>query len=95
MTDQTIPRPSAYVGTTEAPVVTEVASSDDGDRLAAVPGTRAVMYLRVSSAGQVNTDYAPEGISIPAQRVACVRKAEQLGLSITGEYVEPGRRRLK
>lgn len=71
--------------------MTEGASIDDGDRLAAVPGTRAVMYLRVSSAGQLNTDYDPEGISIPAQRVACVRKAEQLGLSITGEYVEPGR----
>ena len=34
----------------------------------AEPGTRAVIYLRVSWAGQVNTDYDPEGISIPAQR---------------------------
>ncbi|GHG43974.1 recombinase [Sinomonas cellulolyticus] len=52
---------------------------------------RAVLYLRVSSAGQVNTDYDPEGISIPAQRVACQRKAEQLGLTIVGEYVEAGK----
>jgi site-specific DNA recombinase len=50
----------------------------------------AALYLRVSSPGQVNTDYDPEGISIPAQRTACVRKAEQLGLDIVAEYVEPG-----
>jgi len=55
------------------------------------PGTRAVIYLRVSSAGQVNTDYDPEGISIPAQRVACQHKADQLGLTVTDEYIEPGK----
>lgn len=54
-------------------------------------GNRAVLYLRVSSAGQVKTDYDPEGISIPAQRVACERKAGQLDLEIVDEYVEPGR----
>jgi hypothetical protein len=31
----------------------------------------AVLYLRVSTVSQVQTDYDPEGISIPAQRVAC------------------------
>lgn len=36
---------------------------------------RTVIYLRVSSAGQVNTDYDPEGLSIPAQREACKRYA--------------------
>lgn len=51
----------------------------------------AVLYLRVSSAGQVNTDYDPEGISIPAQREACLRKAQQLGLTVIQEYVEPGK----
>ncbi|ASR04349.1 recombinase family protein [Gordonia rubripertincta] len=61
------------------------------DDAPALPGTRAVLYLRVSSAGQVHTDYDPEGISIPAQRAACIRKADQLGLSIVGEYVEPGK----
>lgn len=53
-------------------------------------GSRAVVYLRVSSKGQVNTDYDPEGISIPAQRLSCERKADQLGLSIVAEYVEAG-----
>jgi site-specific DNA recombinase len=51
----------------------------------------AVLYLRVSTTSQVHTDYDPEGISIPAQRVACERKAEQMGLTVVGEYVEPGR----
>ncbi|OBA44386.1 resolvase, partial [Nocardia sp. 852002-20019_SCH5090214] len=55
------------------------------------PGTRAVIYLRVSSPGQVKTDYDPEGQSIPAQRVKCQQKAEQLGLTIVDEYIEPGR----
>lgn len=51
---------------------------------------RAVIYLRVSSTGQVRTDYDPEGLSIPAQRQACQRKAEQLGAAVIREYVEPG-----
>jgi DNA invertase Pin-like site-specific DNA recombinase len=50
-----------------------------------------VLYLRISTASQVQTDYNPEGISIPAQRVACQRKADQMGLTVVGEYVEPGR----
>ena len=55
------------------------------------PGTRAVIYLRVSSTGQVNTDYNAEGISIPAQREACLHKAKDLGVTVIDEYVEPGR----
>jgi len=52
---------------------------------------RAVLYLRVSTPSQVNTDYDPEGISIPAQRGACERKAAQLGVEIIDTFVEPGR----
>jgi site-specific DNA recombinase len=52
---------------------------------------RAVLYLRVSSVAQVNTDYDPEGISIPAQRVSCERKAAHMGVEIIEEYVEPGK----
>ena len=70
----------------------EVIDVSGGVRAAdAPPGTRAVIYLRVSSKGQVNTDYDPEGISIPAQRVSCEKKADQLGLTIIHEYIEPGR----
>jgi site-specific DNA recombinase len=51
----------------------------------------AVLYLRVSTPSQVNTDYDPEGISIPSQREACLRKAAQLGARVIAEYIEPGR----
>ena len=54
-------------------------------------GNRAVLYLRVSTPSQVRTDYDPEGLSIPAQRTSCERKAEQMGLDIIDEYIEPGR----
>lgn len=54
-----------------------------------------MIYLRVSSTRQVGRDYDLEGISIPAQREACRRKAEQLGLTIMDEYVEPGRSALE
>ncbi|MGH3661467.1 MAG: recombinase family protein [Micromonosporaceae bacterium] len=54
-------------------------------------GKRAVLYLRVSSRGQVDTDYDPEGISLPAQRVACQRKAADLRATVVDEYIEPGR----
>jgi site-specific DNA recombinase len=52
---------------------------------------RAFSYLRVSSAGQVNTDYDPEGISLPAQRAAIQRRAAELDTEIVAEFVEPGR----
>lgn len=92
--------PNAFLS--EPPALRAVATEDaEADDLGIVsthsppnavpPGSRAVIYLRVSSKGQVNTDYDPEGISIPAQRIACQRKAEQLGLTVTAEYIEPGR----
>lgn len=43
---------------------------------------RAVTYLRVSSLGQVNTDYDTEGISLPAQRRAVERRAAELGPTV-------------
>ena len=54
------------------------------------PLNRAVLYLRVSHPSQVNTDYDPEGISIPAQRRSCVDKARQLNLEIVdGQTLSP------
>ncbi|WP_410671267.1 recombinase family protein [Amycolatopsis sp. cmx-4-68] len=52
---------------------------------------RALLYLRVSTPRQVSNDYDAEGISIPAQREACLRKARELKADIVDEYVEPGR----
>jgi site-specific DNA recombinase len=61
---------------------------DNWDDLDVAPVLRAVIYLRVSSAGQLNTDRDAEGFSIPAQRDACVRKAQSLGAVMVGEYVD-------
>src|SRR5438046_3042315 len=64
----------------------------DAQRLPSdTPQPTAVLYLRVSTPSQVNTDYDPEGISIPAQREACLRKAAQLGVQVMEEYIEPGK----
>lgn len=54
-------------------------------------GTRAVVYLRVSSPGQTRTSYDPLGQSIPSQRTACLGKADSLGLVVIDQYVEPGK----
>ena len=51
---------------------------------------RAVIYVRVSSSQQADTDYDPEGFSIPAQREACPRKAASLGLQVVDEFVDRG-----
>ncbi len=51
---------------------------------------RAVIYLRVSTLGQVNTNRDAEGFSIPAQREACLRKIEDLGAQFVDEYIDAG-----
>jgi site-specific DNA recombinase len=57
------------------------------------PGTEAtaVIYLRVSSDGQVSKAHDPEGYSIPTQRESCERHAERLGARVVAEFVELGR----
>jgi site-specific DNA recombinase len=66
---------------------------DDIAELTETEPKRAAVYLRVSTVGQVNNDYNPEGISIPAQRDATYRKAAELKAIILADadYVEPGR----
>ncbi|MGL5862522.1 MAG: recombinase family protein, partial [Phycicoccus sp.] len=51
----------------------------------------AVSYLRVSSVGQVETDYNPEGISLPAQRAAITARAKELGATIIEEFTDAGK----
>ena len=51
---------------------------------------RAVLYLRVSTAKQAKTDLDPEGLSLPAQRESCLRKAEEMGAEVVEEYVDRG-----
>ena len=50
----------------------------------------AVVYLRVSSSGQVNKGTDPEGYSIPGQREACQARARALNADVLEEYVEYG-----
>ena len=51
---------------------------------------RAVIYLRVSSSRQADNDYNSDGLSIPAQREACGRKALTLDAVVVDEYVDRG-----
>jgi site-specific DNA recombinase len=59
---------------------------------AAKPALRVVLYLRVSSKRQMDTDsnVDPDGNSIDTQRKWCIEKARQMGAIVVGEYVEPG-----
>ncbi len=52
---------------------------------------RAFAYLRVSSEGQVRTDYSDDGLSINAQREGAEEKAAALEAEIVREYSDPGR----
>jgi site-specific DNA recombinase len=47
-----------------------------------------VSYLRVSSRGQLDTDYDPDGLSLPAQREGGERKAHSLEAEVVREFVE-------
>src|SRR5215470_6837872 len=49
---------------------------------------RAGLYLRASSAGQIDKDYDPEGFTIPAQRELTTRKAAELDAEVVAEWVE-------
>jgi len=55
-----------------------------------VYGPRAVIYLRVSTLGQVTTNRDEEGFSIPAQREACLRKIDDMGAVFVDEYIDAG-----
>jgi site-specific DNA recombinase len=59
------------------------AALSDGD-------ATAVIYLRVSSTGQL-TGHNAEGYSIEGQREACLRHAARLGARVIAEYPELGR----
>lgn len=50
----------------------------------------AITYLRVSTKDQATRNGLEEGLSIPAQREAAQRKADQLGAVIVKEFIEPG-----
>ncbi|MGH3429222.1 MAG: recombinase family protein, partial [Mycobacteriales bacterium] len=60
--------------------------SEDGNS----PSPTAVIYLRVSTKDQAYRNNMAEGLSLPAQREACERKAQSLDAAIVEEFVERG-----
>lgn len=50
----------------------------------------AVIYLRVSTKDQAGRGGEAEGFSIPAQREACIRKADAVGAVVVAEFVDAG-----
>ena len=50
----------------------------------------AISYLRVSTKDQATRNGLEEGLSIPPQREAAQRKADQLNAVIVAEFIEPG-----
>ncbi|MBZ6371411.1 MAG: recombinase family protein [Microbacterium hominis] len=64
---------------------TEAATQSTTDEV-----SRAVIYLRVSTSRQAHKNGEAEGYSIPAQREACRRKAEELGATVIEEFVDAG-----
>ncbi len=56
----------------------------------ATPRKRAAIYIRVSTYEQATRNGEPEGYSIPYQREACLRRAQELGADVVAEYVDAG-----
>lgn len=69
---------------------TATTNKPPGTRTGAGSSKRAVLYLRVSTEEQADTDYNAEGYSLPAQREACLRVADQLNAWVVAEYVDRG-----
>lgn len=60
------------------------------DEAAPALSKRAVVYLRVSTSRQATKNGEAEGYSIPAQRSACLRKAQDLDAEVVEEFVDAG-----
>lgn len=50
----------------------------------------AFIYVRVSTREQARTGGGEEGYSIPAQRLACIEKAQQIGADVAEIYIDAG-----
>ena len=49
---------------------------------------RAILYLRVSSRGQLETDFDDDGLSIAGQRARCTEEASKYDAEVVDEYIE-------
>jgi len=62
----------------------------DQDTALASSAKRAALYLRVSTLKQAAKDEDPEGYSVPAQKEAGYRKAEELGAEVVAVAIDKG-----
>ncbi len=76
------------MSTTTAPTHTPAGVTDE--RMDDKPVLLAVSYLRVSTREQAERGGTEEGFSIPAQREANARKADELGARVVREFVDAG-----
>src|SRR5690606_1075771 len=76
--------------TITAPTDARASSGLTDDRMDDKPVLLAVSYLRVSTREQAERGGTDEGFSIPAQREANQRKADELGARIVREFVDAG-----
>src|SRR5881227_947005 len=71
-------------------VISKLSKLDVANTENVVTPKRAVVYLRVSTSKQADKAEDKDGYSLPAQREACYRKAEQLGAEVVDEYMDRG-----
>lgn len=76
------------MSTTTASTLAPIGVADN--RASDVPVLLAVSYLRVSTREQAERGGTDEGFSIPAQREANQRKADELGARIVHEFIDAG-----
>lgn len=55
-----------------------------------IPTKRALLYVRVSTNKQAQTDLDPDGLSLPFQMDACQRKSVELGAYVVETYSDKG-----
>ncbi len=69
---------------------TATLNTKTSEHAAEAPVLLAVSYLRVSTREQAERGGTEEGFSIPAQREANARKADELGARIVREFIDAG-----
>ncbi len=78
------------MSTTTAPTLSHASSGVTDEPMDDKPVLLAVSYLRVSTREQAERGGTDEGFSIPAQREANQRKADELGARIVREFIDAG-----
>ena len=78
------------MSTTVTPALSRASSGVTNEQADDKPVLLAVSYLRVSTREQAERGGTEEGFSIPAQRDANQRKADELGARVVREFIDAG-----